>query len=133
MKHYIVLLDRTRIAGELRIPDFDHVWVEHPDTGPGECGNHLWRASMGVTAEVPVSAADLARCHKLQWLVVTGPSPDIVDRQACGQRGIEIVHLPNREKSGEKNNEQNNEQNDEQNAQADADALMDCLEALARR
>jgi len=117
MKHYVVILDRAHIPGELRIPDFDHVWVEHPDTAPGECGEPLWRASMGVTAEVPVSAADLARCLKLRWLVVTGPSRDIVDADVCAERGIGIVHMPSNEKD----------------SQAFAEALMDCLEELAHR
>lgn len=116
MKHYVVLLDRTRMFegwdGELRIPKFEHVWVEHPDTPPGECIHHLWRATLGVTHTSPVRAADLEECLKLRLLVVTGPDPACVDQAACAARGITVAHLPAAGRS----------------PQDHADALLDLLE-----
>ena len=114
MKPYIVLLDREAIPGELRIPAFDHIWVEHPRTAPGECADHLWRATIGVTCAVSVGRADIAGCPKLQLFIVTGPDAAIVDTSACRERGIRISHLPP----------------DGRSAQARADALMDRIEAF---
>jgi len=116
MKHYIVLLDRAEIPGELRIPDFDHVWVEHPQTLPGECTDHLWRATIGVTHHTAVSRADIDACPKLRLLIVTGEELAAVDGEACRERGIRVIHLPS---AGRQRQEQ-------------ADALMDAIEAFVR-
>ncbi|MEW5769509.1 MAG: hypothetical protein AB1831_04010 [Pseudomonadota bacterium] len=109
MKHYVVLLDRDRIPGELRIPEFDHVWVEHPHTPPDACVDHLWRATIGVTHDTPITAQVLAGCPKLRCLLVTGASLDVVDAAACRERGIAVRHLP-----------------------PDGDAVMDAIEDCAR-
>ena len=116
MKHYIVLLDRNAIPGELRIPEFDHIWVEHPGVAPGECVALLWRASIAVTCTSPIGRADIDACPKLQLIIVTGPRVDVVDLQACEGRGIRVSHLPP----------------DGTPAQARADALMDRIEAFVR-
>ena len=113
MKHYVVLLDRVEIPGELRIPEFDHVWVEHPQTLPGECVDHLWRATIGVTHHSPITQADMDACPKLRLLVVTGSSVDVVDAAACRERGVQVLHMP---------------ANDTPD-QARADALLDTIEA----
>lgn len=115
MKHYVVLLDRAAIPGELRIPDFDHVWVEHPHTPPGDCIDHLWRATIGVTHQTPVSRTDMEGCPKLRLLVVTGEDPAVVDPEACRERGIQVVHLPQGNQDG----------------QAWADNLMEAIEGFA--
>jgi glycerate dehydrogenase len=116
-KHYIVLLDRQRIPGELRIPDFDHVWVEYPGTAPGEVVDHLWRATIGVSCAVPISRAELDGCVKLQTLIVTDAGSDLIDLAACAERAIEVLHLPP-EGCG---------------SQALAGTLVDLIEAVARR
>jgi phosphoglycerate dehydrogenase-like enzyme len=68
--------------------------VEHPDTLAGECVDHLWRGTLGITHAAPITRTDLEGCHKLRLLVVTGPDPSCVDQTACAERGIEVAHLP---------------------------------------
>lgn len=115
MKHYIVLLDRDNIPGELRMPDCEHTWVECPNTATGEATTYLWRASIGVTCKVPLSRAELDDCVKLQALIVTGERTDLVDLAACAERGIRVLHLPP----------------DGRADQIRADALMDLIDAVA--
>ena len=94
MRHYIVLLDKLRIPGEARVPDFEHVWAEYPETQPADCSDHLWRANIGVTHSVPIPAAVIDGCAKLQRIFVLGADAGIVDAPACAVRGIDIIHLP---------------------------------------
>jgi phosphoglycerate dehydrogenase-like enzyme len=94
MKHYVVLLDRAAIPADPRIPEFDHVWVEHPHTAPGECVDHLWRATIGVTHQTPVTHTELDGCPKLRLLIVTGPDVAVADAAACRERDIQVIHLP---------------------------------------
>lgn len=94
MKPYIVILDRQHIAGEPRVPGYEHVWVEYPRTAAADCADHLWRASIGVTCATPIDRQAIAAAHKLGLVVVLGPDAGIVDVGACRERGIRIVHLP---------------------------------------
>jgi lactate dehydrogenase-like 2-hydroxyacid dehydrogenase len=94
MRQYIVILDRTNIAGEPRVPDYEHVWAEYPLTEAIDCVDHLWRASIGVTCLAPIDRAAIDGAAKLSLVVVMGDDAGIVDAAACRARGIEIVHLP---------------------------------------
>jgi phosphoglycerate dehydrogenase-like enzyme len=94
MKQYIVVLDRTHIPGEPRIPDYEHVWAEYPQTDASDCVDRLWRASIGVTHDTPISRQTIDGAPKLSLVVVLGEDAAIVDATACRERGIEVVHLP---------------------------------------
>ncbi len=93
MRHYIVVLDRTNIPGEPRVPDYEHVWAEYPQTEAVDCVDHLWRASIGVTHGTPIDQAAIDGAAKLGLVVVMGEDAGIVDAAACRERDIEIVHL----------------------------------------
>lgn len=94
MRQYIVILDRQDIPGEPRIPDYEHVWAEYPQTAPADCVDHLWRACVAVTHGAPIDRAAIQGAHKLGLVVVVGPNLGIVDAAACRERAIEVVHLP---------------------------------------
>jgi len=117
MRQYIVVLDRTNIPGEPRVPDYEHVWAEYPHTPPADCVDHLWRASIGVTHSTPIHRQAIDGAAKLSLVVILGPDAGIVDAAACGERGIEVVHLPP----------------DGSPDQARMDRLMDVIDAYVAR
>ena len=56
-KEYIVFLDRASLNAELRIPDFDHAWVEQPSCAPEAVAGWLvWPAAVMLEAAMMVSA-----------------------------------------------------------------------------
>ena len=117
MRHYIVILDGQNIPGEPRIPDYEHVWAEYPQTGAQDCNDHLWRASIGVTHSVPIDRQAIDGAAKLGLVVVMGADKGIVDAAACQERDIEVVHLPP----------------DGSPDQARLDRLMDVIDAYVAR
>ena len=117
MRHYIVVLDRMNIPGEPRVPDYEHVWAEYPQTAPEDCVDHLWRANIGITHQAPIDRQAIDGAAKLRLVVVLGQDKGIVDADACGERGIEIVHLPP----------------DGASDQARVDRLMDVIDAFVAR
>lgn len=117
MKPYIVVLDRLNIPGEPRVPDYEHVWAEYPRTEAGDCVDHLWRASIGVTHSTSISRQAIDGAPKLRLLVAMGEDAGIVDAVACRERGIEVVHLPP----------------DGGGDQARLDRLMDVIDAFVAR
>ncbi|MBM4182039.1 MAG: D-2-hydroxyacid dehydrogenase [Betaproteobacteria bacterium] len=93
MKEYIVFLDRATLIADLRIPDFDHVWVEHPDSAPEEVADHLWRASVAITNKAPITRAVLQSCPKLRLVAVAATGVNNVDLEACRELGIAVCNI----------------------------------------
>jgi glycerate dehydrogenase len=93
MKHYIVFLDRASLQAELRIPGFEHIWVEHPESHPEEVADKLWRASMVITNKVPITREVVAACPKLRLVAVAATGTNNVDLEACRERGIAVCNV----------------------------------------
>ncbi|HNA31366.1 MAG TPA: D-2-hydroxyacid dehydrogenase [Thiobacillaceae bacterium] len=93
MKEYIVFLDRATLMAELSIPDFDHVWVEHPETPPEEAADRLWRATVAITNKVPITRDVLERCHKLRLVAVAATGVNNVDLEACREKGVAVCNI----------------------------------------
>jgi glycerate dehydrogenase len=93
MKEYIVFLDRATLVAELRIPEFDHVWVEHPDSAPEEVAEKLWRASIAITNKAPVTRQVIEACPKLRLVAVAATGVNNVDLEACRERGIAVCNI----------------------------------------
>jgi glycerate dehydrogenase len=93
MKEYVVFLDRATLIADLRIPAFDHTWVEHPDTAPAEVAEALWRASIAITNKVPITRAVIESCHKLRLVAVAATGVNNVDLEACRERGIAVCNI----------------------------------------
>ena len=93
MKEYIVFLDRATLHADLRLLDFDHVWVEHPHSAPEEVADKLWRASIAITNKVPVTRAVLDACPKLRLVAVAATGVNNVDLDACRERGVVVCNI----------------------------------------
>ena len=93
MKQYVVFLDRATLLADLRIPEFDHTWVEHPDTPPAEVADVLWRATIAIANKTPITRAVLQNCHKLRLVAVAATGVNNVDLDACRERGIAVCNI----------------------------------------
>jgi len=92
-KEYIVFLDRATLLAELRTPDFEHVWVEHPESAPDEVTDNLWRASIAITNKVPITRQVLEACPKLRLVAVAATGTNNVDLAACRERGVAVCNI----------------------------------------
>ena len=92
-KEYIVFLDRASLNAELRIPDFDHAWVEQPSCAPEDVADQLWRASIAITNKVPITRAVLDACPKLRLVAVAATGTNNVDLDACRERGVAVCNI----------------------------------------
>lgn len=93
MKEYIVFLDRASLIADLRFPEFDHVWVEHPESAPEDVADKLWRASIAITNKAPITRAVLDACPKLRLVAVAATGVNNVDLEACRARGIAVCNI----------------------------------------
>ncbi len=93
MKEYVVFLDRSTLNADLRCPDFDHTWVEHPDVPPAEVAEALWRASIAIVNKTPITRAVVEACPKLKLVAVAATGVNNVDLEACRERGIAVCNI----------------------------------------
>lgn len=92
-KEYIVFLDRATLTAELRSPNFEHVWVEHPESAPAEIIDNLWRASIVITNKAPITREVLAACPKLRLVAVAATGTNNVDLDACREYGVAVCNI----------------------------------------
>ena len=92
-KEYLVFLDRATLIADLRIPAFDHAWIEHPNCAPEEAAELLWRASIAITNKVPITRAVLEACPKLRLIAVAATGTNNVDLDACRERGVAVCNI----------------------------------------
>jgi glycerate dehydrogenase len=93
MKEYIVFLDRATLTADLRFPEFDHTWVEIPETASGDIADALWRASIAIVNKVPITREVIESCHKLKLVAVAATGVNNVDLEACRERGIAVCNI----------------------------------------
>lgn len=92
-KEYIVFLDRATLLADLRIPDFDHAWVELPACAADQVAEQLWRATIAITNKAPITRAVLDASPKLRLIAVAATGTNNVDLEACRERGIAVCNI----------------------------------------
>jgi glycerate dehydrogenase len=95
--HRIVFLDRDSVIANVRKPSFAHEWSEYPATKAADAVQRLRdaRATIAITNKVPLRADDLAQLPDLKMIAVAATGTDIVDLQACRERGIVVSNIRN--------------------------------------
>jgi glycerate dehydrogenase len=95
--HRIVFLDRDSVIANVRKPSFAHEWSEFPATKAADAMQRLRdaRATIAITNKVPLRADDLAQLPDLKMIAVAATGTDIVDLQACRERGIVVSNIRN--------------------------------------
>ena len=91
--HHIVFLDRDSLVATLRAPAFAHDWQDHASTAPAQVHERLQNATIAITNKVPLRAADLDLLPQLKMIAVAATGTDIVDLQACRERGIVVSNI----------------------------------------
>ena len=95
MQHRIAFLDRASLGATLKTPGFPHHYREYDTTPPDLVAERLEGITICITNKVPVRAAALAQLPDLRLIAVAATGTDIVDKQACRERGITVVNIRN--------------------------------------
>lgn len=95
MTRKIVFLDRLTLGPSVEVtrPAFDHEWIEHDRSAPDEVALRIADADLLVTNKAPVRAAALAGAPRLKMISVAATGYDVVDIDACRERGISVSNV----------------------------------------
>ena len=91
----IVFLDRQSLKAEVRKPSFAHHWEEHSQTLEPSVADRLADATIAITNKVPIRRASLERLPKLKMIAVAATGYDVIDVDACRERGIAVANIRN--------------------------------------
>jgi len=91
----IVVLDRDTIGPSVEIvrPGFDHEWVEHGKTAPGEVAGRIADADIVITNKAPIRAEQLAAAPNLKMISIAATGYDVIDVPACKERGVIVSNV----------------------------------------
>jgi len=93
--HRIVYLQRSTLDPRvvLRRPDFEHAWVEHPETPAERIAERLQGTTIAITNKVRLSAEAIAATPTLRLVAIAATGADSVDVAACRERGIAVTNV----------------------------------------
>jgi glycerate dehydrogenase len=93
----IVFLDRDTLSPETRLrrPRFPHELEIFERTRPDEVAARIADADIVITNKVPVRDDALAAATSLRLVAVAATGYDVVDIEACGERGIAVADIRN--------------------------------------
>jgi glycerate dehydrogenase len=95
MDHTVVFLDRDSLKARLRPPARTGRYVEHAMTATDEIVPRLAGASVAITNKVPLRAATLEQCPRLELIAVAATGYDVIDMAYCRARGIAVANIRN--------------------------------------
>jgi glycerate dehydrogenase len=91
----IVFLDRDTIGPgiTIRLPAFEHEWVEHGRTAPDETVSRLSGAQVAITNKVRIRRDTVGGLPDLLMIAVAATGVDIIDLEACRERRIVVSNV----------------------------------------
>jgi glycerate dehydrogenase len=93
----IVFLDRATLPDfiALKAFAFEHEVTAYDQTAPADVAQRIRNAHIVITNKVPVSAQDVAQASELKLVAVAATGTNIVDIEACRDKGIVVTNIRN--------------------------------------
>jgi glycerate dehydrogenase len=89
----VVFLDRASLIADLRVPDFAHEWIDHPQTCPDDVVTRIHDADIVVVNKVKLSAEILAQAPRVKLVAVAATGTDNVDLAYCRTHGVVVSNI----------------------------------------
>jgi glycerate dehydrogenase len=91
----VVFLDRATMGPDLELtrPAFAHEWVEYERTTAEQVAERARGADIVITNKAPLRADTLARLPDLKMISVAATGYDVIDIDACRQRGVQVSNV----------------------------------------
>lgn len=89
----IVFLERKTIPADFRRPNFDHEWIEYPETFPEQVIERARPASIIISNKLSLGEPQLATAPHLKLIAIAATGSDCVDLEYCRRRGIAVCNV----------------------------------------
>lgn len=89
----IVFLERKTIPADFRRPNFDHEWIEYPETFPEQVIERARPASIIISNKLSLGEPQLATAQNVKLIAIAATGSDCVDLDYCRRRGIAVCNV----------------------------------------
>jgi glycerate dehydrogenase len=91
----IVFLDRDTMPADISLRPFafSHKLLEFGATRPHQVAERIANADIVVTNKAPIGSVELASAPKLRLIAIAATGSDVVDLNACADRGIAVCNI----------------------------------------
>lgn len=92
MEH-IVFLERNTIQAYFRRPNFDHEWIEYPETRADEVVERVRNATIIISNKLSLGEPQLSQVPGVKLIAIAATGSDCVDLNYCRARRIAVCNV----------------------------------------
>ena len=89
----IVFLERNTIQADFRRPNFDHEWIEYPETADDQVVERVRDATIIISNKLSLGEPQLSNAAKVRLIAIAATGSDCVDLSYCRARGIAVCNV----------------------------------------
>src|SRR3954465_10648146 len=89
----IVFLERNTIQAEFRRPNFDHEWIEYPETDENQGVERVRDATIIISNKLSLGEPQLSGAPHIKLIAIAATGSDCVDLEYCRGRGIRVCNV----------------------------------------
>jgi glycerate dehydrogenase len=89
----IVFIERNTIQANFRRPDFDHEWIEYPESTAEQVPDRIRDATLIISNKLSLGEVQLSQAPKVKLIAIAATGSDCVDLDYCRRRGITVCNV----------------------------------------
>jgi glycerate dehydrogenase len=89
----IVFIERNTIQARFRRPEFEHEWVEYPESFADQVIERIRDASIIISNKLSLGESQLAAALHVKLIAIAATGSDCVDLDYCRRRGITVCNV----------------------------------------
>jgi len=89
----IVFIERNTIQASFRRPEFEHEWVEYPESFADQVVERIRGATVIISNKLSLGEPQLAAAPDVKLIAIAATGSDCVDLDYCRSRGIAVCNV----------------------------------------
>src|ERR1043165_10303095 len=88
----IVFIERNTIQANFRRPNFDHEWIEYPESTAEQVPERIRDATVIISNKLSLGEVQLSQAPRVKLIAIAATGSDCVDLEYCRRRGITVCN-----------------------------------------
>ena len=89
----IVFIERNTIQANFRRPNFDHEWIEYPESTAEQVPERIRDATVIIGNKLSLGEVQLSQASRVKLIAIAATGSDCVDLEYCRRRGITVCNV----------------------------------------
>ena len=89
----IVFIERNTIQANFRRPEFEHEWVEYPESFAPQVADRIRDATIIISNKLSLGEPQLTDARNVKLIAIAATGSDCVDLDYCRSRGITVCNV----------------------------------------